>query len=56
MNNSQKKKKTKNKDWYEIKDQNGLTITEIVAITTFKDGLVVATKDGLYTNVKSLIK
>ena len=53
MNKEENKKR---RHWYEILDENELPTENVVAITTYKDGIVVATPTGLYTNVKSLIK
>lgn len=44
------------KNLQEIKDSEGNSIKDIVAITTYLDGIVVGTKDKLYTNVTSLLK
>jgi hypothetical protein len=47
--------KALSRQFEEIKDSKGNTIKDIVAVTTYLDGIVVATKNGLFTNVKSLL-
>ena len=37
-------------------DENGEVIEGIINVQSYKKGIVVATKNGLYTNVKSLLK
>jgi len=39
----------------EILNSKGKSVKDIIAIVTYKDGFVVATKNGLYTNVSDLI-
>jgi hypothetical protein len=41
-------------EWKEIKLKNGESVKDIVTMISYRDGFVVATKNGLYTNVKEL--
>lgn len=47
--------KEKTKKFKQILDEKGKPIKNVTAIITYQDGFVVATPDGLYTNVTSLI-
>lgn len=46
--------KALSREFGEIKDSKGNTIKDIIAITTYLDGIVVATKNGLFTKSESL--
>lgn len=48
--------KKKQKTFTEVFDDKGNRIENIQAIVCYKNGIVVGTPKGLYTNVKSLIK
>ena len=47
--------KALSREFHEIKDSEGNSIEGIVAVVTYLDGIVVATKRGIFTNVKSLL-
>lgn len=43
-------------EYKEIHDEKGRPIIEVTAIVNYLDGIVIGTKNGVYTNVKSLIE
>lgn len=53
--NKEPEEDIREKKMFEILDPNGISIKNITAIVTYKDGIVVGTPNGLYTNVESLI-